>query len=83
MQVAVAAVAVLTVAISSLDGATVGTIRNIRLFWELEALNASDSEHEMGSCSVDAVTQAEVVGQLLPQIVLLLTLTLEGIQGLL
>lgn len=32
VQVAVAAVAVLTVAISSLDGATVGTIRNIRLF---------------------------------------------------
>lgn len=32
MQVAVAAVAVLTVAISSLDGAAIGTIRNISLF---------------------------------------------------
>lgn len=37
----------------------------------------------MGPRSVHAVTQTEVVGQLLPQIVLLLPFTLEGIQGLL
>lgn len=83
VKVAVAAVAVLTVAISSRDGAAVGTIRAVGLLGELEALDASDGERQMGSCSVDAVTQAEVVGQLLPQIVLLLALTLEGIQGLL
>lgn len=37
----------------------------------------------MSPRSIDAVTKAQVVGQLFPQIVSLLPLTLEGIQGLL
>lgn len=78
---AIAAVAILTV--SHRDDAAVGTIRSIGLLRELEALNTCDGERQMSSCSVDAVTQVEVVGQLLPQIVLLLPLTLQGIQGLL
>lgn len=80
VNVAVAAVAVLIVAVGSRDGAAVGPVG---VLGELEALNASDSERQMGPCAVDTVAQADVVGQFLSQIVLLLALTLEGIQGLL
>ncbi|TNN85098.1 hypothetical protein EYF80_004752 [Liparis tanakae] len=80
VDVAVAAVAVLIVAVGSRDGAAVGPVG---VLGELEALNASDSERQMGPGAVDTVAQADVVGQFLSQIVLLLTLTLEGIQGLL
>lgn len=83
VEVAVVTVAVLIVAVGNRDGAAVGRVGTVCLLGELQAFDARDGERYMGPGAVDAIAQAEVVGQLLPQVVLLLTLTLERIQGLL
>lgn len=84
VQVAVAAVAVFSVGAGQ-DGAAghAGPVGSVGVLGELEALDAGDGECQVGSGSVHAVAQAEVVGQLLPQVVLLLALALQGVQGLL
>lgn len=76
VEVTVAAVAVLHVAV----GCGVAAVCGVGLFWELEALDAGDGEGQVGPRSVNAVRQADVVGQLLPQVVLLLALALQGVQ---
>lgn len=86
-QVAAAAIAVVSVGAGQ-DGAAgpdgaVGSAGSVGVLGELEALDGGDGERQVGSGSVHAVAQAEVVGQLLPQVVFLLALALEGVQGLL
>lgn len=80
VEVTVAAVAVLHVAVSSGADADVGAVGSVGLLGELEPLDAGDGEGQVGPGSVDAVAQAEVVGQFFPQVVLLLALSLQGVQ---
>lgn len=77
VEVTVAAVAVLNVAVS---GGADAAVASVGLLGELEPLDAGDGEGQVGPGSVDAVAQADVVGQFFPQVVLLLALGLQGVQ---
>lgn len=83
VKVAIAAVAVLAAPVGGRDGAAVGGVGGVALLVEFDALHSGDGERQMGPRPVHALAQTEVVGQLLPQVVLLLPFALQSVQGLL